>query len=370
MTDTAPLFAPFTCRGMTVPNRIAMAPMTRSFSPGGVPGKDVAEYYARRAAADVGLLITEGTTVERGGASNDPKVPNFHEEASLAGWRRVVEAVHAEKGKIAPQLWHVGMMRKPGTGPDPEAVSDSPSGRTHTGKQVQPEPTESEVADMVMAYANAAGQAKELGFDSVEIHGAHGYLIDEFFWDVMNARTDKYGGDLVDRAQFAGDIIRECRKQVGEDMPIILRFSQWKQQEYTARLAESPAELEAFLKVFADAGVDILHASQRRWWEAEFPEVDGDSGLNLAGWCKKLTGLPSITVGSVGLSSDFIGAFQGEDSKTRPVADVIERLDKGEFDLVAVGRALLQDPFWAEKIKQGRTDELDDYDAKALTTLY
>ncbi len=370
MTDTAPLFAPFTSRGMTVPNRIVMAPMTRSFSPGGIPGKDVAEYYARRAAADVGLLITEGTTVGRGGASNDPKVPNFHKEASLAGWKRVVESVHAENGKIAPQLWHVGMMRKPGTGPDPEAVSDSPSGRTHTGKQVQPEPTESEVADMVMAYANAAGKAKELGFDSVEIHGAHGYLIDEFFWDVMNTRTDKYGGDLVDRAQFAGDIIRECRKQVGEDMPIILRFSQWKQQEYTARLAESPAELEAFLNVFADAGVDILHASQRRWWEAEFPEVDGENGLNLAGWCKKLTGLPSITVGSVGLSSDFIGAFQGENSKTRPIADVIERLDKGEFDLVAVGRALLQDPFWAEKIKQGRTDELDDYDAKALATLY
>ena len=81
-----------------------------------------------------------------------------------------------------------------------------------------------------------------------------------------------------------------------------------------ARLAETPQALEAFLRVFVDAGVDVLHASQRRWWDAEFPEVDGDEGLNLAGWCKKLTGLPSITVGSVGLSSDFIGAFRGEGS--------------------------------------------------------
>ncbi|MEL6386705.1 MAG: NADH:flavin oxidoreductase [Pseudomonadota bacterium] len=370
MSDTSPLFEPFTCRGMTVPNRIAMAPMTRSFSPGGVPGEDVAEYYARRAGADVGLLITEGTTTDRPGASNDPRVPNFYSDESLKGWHRVVEAVHAEGGKIAPQLWHVGMMRKPGTGPDPEAVSDGPSGKTHKGKQVQPEPTDSEVADMAAAYARGAANARDLGFDCIEIHGAHGYLIDEFFWGVMNTRSDKYGGDLVQRATFAAEVIAECRQAVGADMPIILRWSQWKQQDYGARLAETPQEMEAFLGVFVDAGVDILHASQRRFWEPEFPEIDGDDGLNLAGWCKKLTGLPSITVGSVGLSSDFIGAFRGEDSKTRPISDAIVRLDRGEYDMIAVGRALLQDPFWAQKIKEGRNEELADYDAKALATLY
>ncbi|MEN0002041.1 MAG: 12-oxophytodienoate reductase, partial [Pseudomonadota bacterium] len=240
MSDTAGLFEPLTIRGMTVPNRIAMAPMTRSFSPGGIPGQDVVDYYKRRGDADVGLIITEGTTVDRGGASNDPRVPNFHADAALQGWRDVVNAVHETPGKIAPQLWHVGMMRKPGTGPDPDAVSDSPSGRTHKGKQVQAEPTDSEVADMVMAYANAAGEAKSLGFDCIEIHGAHGYLIDEFFWGVMNTRSGKYGGDLVGRATFAGEVITECRKQIGDDMPIILRWSQWKQQEYTARLAETP----------------------------------------------------------------------------------------------------------------------------------
>lgn len=370
MSDTAPLFEPFTCRGLTLPNRIAMAPMTRSFSPGGVPGDNVAEYYARRAAADVGLLITEGTTVDRGGASNDPNIPNFHEEASLKGWSHVVERVHEEGGKIAPQIWHQGMARKPGTGPHPEAPSDGPSGITHTGKQVSPEPSEEEVADMVAAFAKAAGEAKALGFDAIEIHGAHGYLIDEFFWGVMNVRSDKYGGSLVDRARFAGEIIAECRKAVGEDMPITLRWSQWKQQEYSARLAETPQELEPFLQVFVDAGVDIIHASQRRFWEAEFPEIDGENGLNLAGWCKKLTGLPTITVGSVGLNSDFFGAFAGQGSKSRPINDAIERLEKGEFDIIAVGRALLNDPEWAQKIKQGRMDELKSYDGKALETLY
>lgn len=370
MAAYAPLFEPFKLKGLNLPNRIVMAPMTRSFSPDGIPGEDVAEYYERRADADVGLIITEGTTVDRGGASNDPRVPNFHEDAALNGWANVVDKVHGKGGLIAPQIWHVGMMRKPGTGPDPDAVSDSPSGRTHKGKQIQPEPTESEVADMVAAYAKAAGESKRLGFDCVEIHGAHGYLIDEFFWDVMNTREDKYGGTLVDRANFAGDIIRECRKAVGDDYPLILRFSQWKQQDYTARLAETPQALEAFLQVFADAGVDCLHCSQRRFWEPEFPEVDGDDGLNLAGWAKKLTGLPSITVGSVGLATDFIGAFRGENSKARPLSEVVERLEKGEFDLVAVGRALLQDPFWAQKIKEGREDELADYSAESLKVLY
>lgn len=370
MTDIAPLFKPLTIRGMTIPNRIVMAPMTRSFSPDGIPGQNVADYYQRRGQADVGLLISEGTTVGRGGASNDANVPNFHTEKALQGWANVANAVHETPAKIGPQLWHVGMMRTPGTGPDPEAVSDSPSGKTHTGKQVQSEPTDSEVGDMIAAYANAAGDAARLGFDCIEIHGAHGYLIDEFFWGVMNTREGKYGGDLVDRAEFAGEVIAQCRAQVGSDIPIILRWSQWKQQDFAARLAQTPNELEAFLGVFVDAGVDVLHASQRRWWEAEFAEEDGEQGLNLAGWCKKLTGLPSITVGSVGLSSDFIGSFQGEASKTQPISLAVERLDKGEFDMIAVGRALLQDPDWARKIKEDRLDELADWNAKSLATLY
>jgi len=362
---TNPLFTPFSLGSLELPNRIVMAPMTRSFSPDGIPGQNVADYYARRAANNVGMILTEGTVIDRKAAGNDGNVPKFYDEA-LDGWKRVVEQVKAEGGLIAPQLWHVGMMRKPGTGHYPDAPSDSPSGITHTGKAVMPPPSDEDVADMVNSYARSAAYAKELGFDAIEIHGAHGYLIDQFFWDVMNAREDKYGGGLAERATFAADIIRECRKAVGPDMPILIRISQWKQQDFSARLAETPQEMEDWLKVFVDAGVDCLHCSQRRFWE---PEFDG-SDLNFAGWAKKLTGLPTITVGSVGLSSDFIGAFQGENSKAASLDDLTERLEKGEFDLVAVGRALLQDPEWATKVLEGREDELADYDAKSLTKLY
>lgn len=367
---TRTLFSPFRLKNLELKNRVVMAPMTRSRSPGGVPGEDVADYYARRAAADVGLLVTEGTVVRRGGSSNDPNVPNFYKADALEGWARVVSKVHGEGGAIAPQIWHQGMVRKAGSGPVPDAPTDSPSGVTHTGKQVFDAPTTAEVEDMVMAYADAAADAKRLGFDTLEIHGAHGYLIDQFFWDAMNKRSDKYGGTLVERASFGGDIIREIRKKVGPDFPIILRYSQWKQQDYTARLAPTPQELEAFLKVFVEAGVDALHVSQRRYWEPEFPEIDGEHGLNGAGWAKKLTGLPTITVGSVGLNGDFEKSFVGEGAPQRSLEDLEARLDKGEFDLVAVGRALLQDPEWAKKVKENRFSELRDYDGKALATLY
>lgn len=370
MSDFSALFQPFTLGGVTLPNRIAMAPMTRSFSPGGVPGENVADYYARRGGADVGLLITEGTTVNRGGASFDAKVPNFHAEDALAGWKSVVEKVHATPGKIAPQIWHVGMARKPGAGPVPEAQSDSPSGLTHAGKQVYDTPTLDDVDAMIEAFVDAIVASKEIGFDCAEIHGAHGYLVDEFFWGVMNTRDDQYGGSIASRAQFAGEIISRARAKVGPDYPIILRISQWKQFDYNARLVTTPEQFEEFLRVFVDAGVSCIHCSQRRYWEPEFPEIDGENGLNTAGWAKKLTGLPTITVGSVGLSTEFTGAFRGEGSKTRPLIDVVERLEKEEFDIVAVGRALLQDPFWAQKVKEGRLEELGDYDGSALTTLF
>jgi 2,4-dienoyl-CoA reductase-like NADH-dependent reductase (Old Yellow Enzyme family) len=361
----SPLFKPFSLKSLDLPNRIVMAPMTRSMSPGGIPTEGVVEYYKKRAAADVGLILSEGTTIDRPGASFDPKIPNFHQEEALAGWKNVIEAVHSAGGKMGPQIWHVGMARKPGTGPFPEAYSDSPSGITHTGKLVQPVPTQEEISDITDAYAAAAGNAKKLGFDMVEIHGAHGYLVDQFFWDVMNRRDDKYSGTLIDRAEFAREVIRKCRAEIGEDMPLCIRISQWKQQEYSAKLAHTPEELEAFLTSLTDAGIDMLHCSQRRFWE---PEFDG-SHLNFAGWAKKLTGVPTISVGSVGLKGDFFGAFQGEGSEVASLDNLLERMERDEFDLIAVGRALIQDPHWATKVKEDRLEDLQAYSAESLKVL-
>lgn len=360
---------PFAIRGLSLDNRIVMAPMTRSHSPGGVPNDDNVGYYSRRAAAKVGLILSEGTVTRRRGASADDNVPLFWGDEALAGWKRVIDGVHAAGGKMGPQIWHQGMARKPGTGHFPEAPSDGPSGITLTGKKIGEEPSEAEVLDMAQAYADAARDAKALGFDCIELHGAHAYLIDAFFWEVTNQRTDRFGGSLEARAEFAAETLRRCRQAVG-DFPIIIRISQWKMTDYNARIATTPAELERWVRVLAEAGVDMIHCSQRRILEAEFPEEDGPEGLNFAGWVKKLSGLPTISVGSVGLSSEFTGAFAGQGSSAGNLDAVLARLGRGEFDLVAVGRALLQDPEWALKVQEGRLDELRDYDGKAIGTYY
>ena len=362
----AALFDPFTFKGLTLPNRLVMAPMTRSQSPGGVATAAVASYYARRSAADIGLIITEGTGVARAASLNDPDIPRFHGEAELAAWKTVADAVHGAGGFIAPQLWHVGAVRTRREDWTPPGPYDSPSGLSSPGHRFGEPMTDAEVADTIAAFAAAAADAKRLGFDAVELHGAHGYLIDQFFWQGTNERQDAFGGPGVpERTRFAAEILKAVRAAVGPDYPVIIRLSQWKQQDFTARLAQSPDEMAAWLRPLVDAGADVLHCSQRRFWE---PEFDG-SDLNFAGWAKKLTGVPTITVGSVGLSGDFINAYAGESSQPASLDELIRRLDRGDFDLVAVGRALLQDPNWGTKIRTGRTAELMAFERSAMATL-
>jgi 2,4-dienoyl-CoA reductase-like NADH-dependent reductase (Old Yellow Enzyme family) len=366
--DLEVLFQPITLGNLVLSNRIVMAPMTRGFSPNGIPGDDVAGYYRRRAENQVGLIITEGTLINHPAAAEGMGRPVFHGQEALDGWANVVREVHKAGGKMIPQLWHVGMARQiQGQNPNPEALPIGPSGMdVMSGQQVTKPMTREEIAYIVNAFAEAAGQAKRLGFDGIEIHGAHGYLIDQFFWEKCNRRQDEYGGDLVSRTRFAVEIIKACRKVVGPDFPIVFRFSQWKMGHYQEKLATTPEELAAFLAPLSAAGVDIFHASTRRYWEPEFPE----SPLNLAGWTKKLTGKPVITVGSVGLDTNFTEFFtEGKGAKHTSLEPLIDRLQKQEFDLVAVGRALLADPAWAKKIRENKVKELILFERGAEKTL-
>ena len=189
---------------VTLPNRIAMAPMTRSKSPGNVSTPEMAAYYRRRAEGGTGLIITEGTSPGHPAASAYPNVP---------------------------------------------------------------------------------------AFDGVELHGAHSYIIDQFFWGATNRRTDKYGGGtLAQRTRFAVELIEAVRREIRDDFPLVLRFSQWKQGDHAHKMAETPGDLEAFLKPLTGAGVDWFHCSTRDFNTLEFP----GSELNLAGWTKRLTGKPTI----------------------------------------------------------------------------
>lgn len=368
--NVEPLFRPLTLGKCVLANRIVMAPMTRLSAPDGIPGSANAHYYARRAEGGVGLILTEGTVVERPSSRNHADIPVFFGADALRGWGAVANAVHAAGGRIGPQLWHTGAVGTLRNDWAPKEPQESPSGLNAPGEFRGAAMTDAAIADTIAAFADAARNAVDLGFDVIELHGAHGYLIDQFFWQATNLRTDRYGGTTIgERTRFAADIIKAVRAATGPDIPVIIRLSQWKQQDYSARNAFSPDQMLQWLAPLVDAGANVLHCSQRRFWEPEFPELDGAEGLNFAGWAKKLTGLPSITVGSVGLSGEFLGAFRGKDAETAAIDGLVERLDRGEFDLVGVGRALIAEPAWAAKVRSGDTAGLRGFSAAMLETL-
>jgi 2,4-dienoyl-CoA reductase-like NADH-dependent reductase (Old Yellow Enzyme family) len=320
-----------------------MSPMTRQFSPDGVPGEDVAEYYARRARNGVGLIVTEGVGVDHPsaigqGTMGEKDIPVLHGGNALEGWRKVVESVHAAGGKIVPQLWHMGLLRKDGTPPYPEARSLGPGNMS-----------EADITDVIAAFSRSAANAKAVGFDGIALHGGHGYLLDSFLWDQTNQRGDHWGGNAVLRMHFPAMVIKGVREAIGPDLPIIFRISQWKLQDYDAKLAEAPETLGEICRALASAGVDIFDVSTRYFAQPAFAGSD----MGLAGWIRRLSGCPTMTVGGIGFDKELAASFTQPTAAIDNLGDVLRRFDSGEFDLVAIGRALLMDPDWVSKAKNG-----------------
>ena len=343
------LFQPFTVKSLTLKNRFVLAPMSRYTSSNETPTDELVSYHRRRAERALGLTITGATAVDRPAANNHPELACFRPHTHAA-WQRVVDAVHDAGGPIALQLWHAGALYQ--MEPDwlPVPV-ESPSGIKPTGETAGVAMSEEDIADTIDAFARGAAEAQSMGFDAIEVHAAHGFLLDEFFWEATNRREDRWGGKtLAQRSRFVIEVLRAVRGVLRPELPLFLRLSQWKEQDYETRLAHNPDELQAWLEPLVDAGVDVFNCSQRRYWEAEFPGSD----LNFAGWVKKLSGLPTITVGSVGLDTDVMEFFEGKTAHTTPIDELLRRFERGDFDLVAVGRALLADPDWIIKLRDGR----------------
>lgn len=365
--DMTPLFSPVTIAGLRLRNRFIMSPMTRAFSPDGVPGDDVAAYYARRAES-LGIVMTEGSYVNESAGGFD-NVPRLFGDDALAAWRKVTDGVHAVGGRIFPQLWHIGAQREPGAGPYPDSPMVSPSGINCDGRRVGEPATIAQLEQTVEAFARAAVFAKAAGFDGLDLHGAHGYLLDQFHWPVTNRRTDAYGGDMAGRVRLSAEIAAAVRAAVGPEFPVCFRFSQWKGNDFDARIAESPRELEAFLSPLVEAGVSMFHASTRRYW---LPAFDG-SDRTLAGWTRHLSGRPVIAIGSVGVGAPFMSVTDDASSgraRSLSLAPLVDLVNRGEFDLIALGRACLADPHWAAKVSSGRLADIRLYNKSADAFLY
>lgn len=358
-------FEPWTHGNLRLRNRIAMAPMTRRMAPAntGVVTPESVEYYRRRAAGEVGLIISEGTAIDSKHAFDTDTVPRMETADHHEGWARVVEAVHAEGGAFAPQLWHTGRMAANPIGP---SAAELPPRRDGTPRPRVREMVDEDFAQVLDAFESAARASKDMGCDALEIHGAHGYLLDSFLDPSTNHRDDHYGGSVENRMRFPLEVVRRVRAATGPGYPVIYRFSQWMMDDYEGQKWGNPEELGVWVRALADAGVDILHVSTRRATDVPFPE---HGPRTLAGWAAQGSGLPVIAVGSVAVTLSMDQSYgEARDAVSDP-APALELVEAGEIDLLAIGRSLIANPDWVQRVRTGAWETLKPFDKAMLDTL-
>lgn len=249
MSNTAALFSPVSAGALALPNRFVMAPLTRCRAVNHQPNELMATYYAQRASA--GLLITECTMVSPGTSAfgNDPGI---YSAEQVEGWKLTTEAVHQAGGRVFLQIWHAGRAAHPLLNGGKDAVAPSAiaiDDETHTpeGKKPYTVPvplTEEGIANIVADFRQAAANAIAAGFDGVEVHGANGYLIDEFLRDSANQRTDQYGGSLENRARFLTEVLSAVCEEIGSDK-VGLRLSPFN--SYNSMKDSDPAAWMRYL---------------------------------------------------------------------------------------------------------------------------
>lgn len=342
--EQSPLLDPVQIGQWNLRSHVVMAPMTRSFADDetGVVGSDVVEYYRKRAADGIGLIITEGINPSPR-AKGTFGVPGIYTEDQIKAWKKVTAAVHQEGGTIVAQLWHVGRLthHELTGGFPPQAPSKiKAEGLVHRLRkpyEMPEEMSQADIQEVIKQHAQAARNAIIAGFDGVEIHGAHGYLIDQFNSEVTNLRKDRYGGNLAQRLTFMKELLSAVIKEVGVEKTII-RFSELKDDLPEYKWNDPEVVIKTFIEAFNEVGLKILHPSTNY-----FAEIIAN-GMTLHQLVRKYWDGVIIGVGSldVGLASKAIAE------------DII--------DLAAFGRPLLANPDFIQRIKQN--NPLTPYDAK------
>lgn len=338
------LFEPVTIGAWKLHTRTAMAPMTRCFADDltGVVGEDVVEYYRRRAADGIGLIITEGIVISPR-AKGNPGVPGLYTQEQINAWKRVTEAVHREGGTIIAQIWHVGRAshREIAGNLPPQAPSairaEGKVSRFGEPFDIPEEMSIDDIQEVIGQYAQAALNAIEAGFDGVEVHGAHGYLIDQFNSDVSNHRTDRYGGELAGRLTFMKEVLKAVIDALGANRTLI-RFSALKidQPDY---MWEDPEEaIRTFIEAFKEVGITMIHPSTM-----EFTKTIAD-GKTMHQLVRKYW--DGVIVG--------VGNLNAETAE--------QAIKEGTIDIAAFGRPLLANPDFLQRVEKG--EEIIPYDAK------
>lgn len=339
------LFTPYRMGALTLPNRIVMPPMTRSrAADGNVATPLMAQYYAQRASA--GLIVSEGTQISQQGQGY-AWTPGIHDEAQIAGWRGVTDAVHAAGGRIVAQLWHVGRVSHTALQPGGAApVSASallapgvkvfvdPQGRGPqggVGEMVQHSMPRAlafeEIPGIVRDYAQAARNAIAAGFDGIELHGANGYLINQFIDSQANQRTDGYGGSLPNRLRFLREVVEAVAEAIGAER-VGVRLAPLTTLQ--GAVDDTPqATYLAAAHVLDSIGMGYLHIAEADWEDAPVMPVAFKEALRL------------LYRGTL----IYAGKYTVERAE--------EALAKGWADLIAFGRPFIANPDLPARLQQG-----------------
>ena len=361
--DIMPLLRPLQVRGLRLRNRFVLPGMQRYWCADGAPDRRLREYYRRRVLGGVSLVISESCAVDHPSATKNPTFARIS-PGTREAWRRCVAGVHKAGGAMFLQLWHQGAVNYGGDAEsNPDFVALSPSGLSHPGERFGRAATEAELDSIKRAFVQGAVDAAEIGADGVELHSAHGFLLDQFLWPGTNLRADRYGGPAITgRATFVAEVARAVREATGPDFAISVRISQWKESDYDAKIVKEAGELGQLVSMLRSAGADMFHASTRRFWT---PEWEG-SDLGLAGWVKSFTDAPVIAVGSVGLDIDVMASLDGQEGRpagASRIAELVRRFQRGDFDLVSVGRSQIGDPEWVTKVADHRIPDIRPFRA-------
>ena len=356
VTDLSILFQPIAIGSLTLKNRLAMAPMTRiSAEENGCATEQMAANYARYAAGGFGLVICEANYVDQHYSQGYHFQPGLATTEQADSWRPVVDAVHANGAKVCMQFVHAGALNQGRRESYPQgAIAPSafqpigemlPFYRGEGQYDAPREITADEIVAVKASFADAAKRAVAVGFDAIEIHGANGYLLDQFFTAYTNQRTDEYGGEVRNRIRLDEEITREVIAAIGGAVPVGVRLSQSKVNDYEYTWPGGEDDAAVVFPVLEAAGAAYIHITEHVAVADAF-----HSGTTLAGLAKKYLSIPVIVNGGLG--------------EPELAASVIA---DGNGDIIALGKSALANHDWPNKVQAGGA--LDEFDFGMLSPI-
>ena len=345
------LFSPFSINGFKLKNRIGVAPMTRMSSPGdSIPRQDVLDFLVRRAQNDAAIVYTEAIVTDYESAQGYPKQARLTTQRQIDAWKPVVKAIQQEGAVAVMQMFHCGRMAYPEVNPAGRAIAPSAlppkqdNPMTGSPYPVPDAMTQFDIDHVIKGFVETARGAVEAGFDGIEIHGAHGYLINSFLSSYSNQRTDAYGGSVENRFRFAHEVIEAVRKVVPRERLLIFRISNWGIADMEVSLFENKAEWQQMIKLLSDEPVDAISVSTYGYSEKAF-----GTDQNMAQLTREVTDLPIMICG-----------------KIYDRASAEEALEHA--DIVLSAKSILLNPNWVDDIRTG--NELSLYESKEAGVAY